>query len=110
MRATRAAFAADADGGPVQVAGQHRPEPPARGDVERPVREQRPPGLAALGPHQRQPQQQLRQRQLALDAIGHHLLRAVQDQIARHVGEHRDVVAERRPRIAVLDELLARSP
>ena len=31
----------------------------------------------------------------------------MQDQIARHVGERRDVVAERRPRIAVLHELLA---
>ena len=52
----------------VQVPGQQRPQPAARGHVQRSVRQQRP-AVAPFGPDQGQAQQQLRQRQLALDAI-----------------------------------------
>ncbi len=57
--------------------------------------------------NQRQAQEKLGQRELALDPVGDGLLEAVEDQIARLVGEHVDVVPERRPRVAKLHQVLA---
>ena len=89
----------------VQEAGHHRAESPARRHVDRPLGQLR---RATVQPNQRQTQEKVAERQLALDPVGDGLFETVEDQIAGPVAERLDVVAERRAGLAKLHEVFPR--
>ncbi len=91
---------------PVEDSRHDRAQPAAGRQVDRPLGQPRRPPVQ---PHQRQAQEQLRQRQLGLDPVGDRLFDAVEGQVGPLLAERLDVVAERRPRLAKLDEVLPRA-
>ena len=61
-----------------------------------------------MPPDQRQAQQKVAERQLALDPVRDGLFETIEDQIAGPVAERLDVVAERRAGLAKLHEMFPR--